>query len=172
MLQRRERGQLAAAPGRFRPAFRAADAKRFARHDRRHGVAGVHADGIHHPGHDLGIRVDIGGGDVPVRSDQDADLTRVAAGQVLELITAEALGLDDHPTLGPAVGNPDHGAFPGHPHGECLDLIDVDARVIANAALGGPAVDVVMHPKTGEHLHRVIVHQYREGDGQFALALP
>src|SRR5207245_10008406 len=33
------------------------------------------------------------------------------------------------------------------------------------------AVDVLLHPTTGERLDVVIVHQHREGDGQFALAL-
>ena len=134
-------------------------------------MAGVHADGVHHPGHDLGVGVDVGGRDVAVGPDHDTDLARIAAGEVLELVSAELLRIDDHPSLGAAVRNSHHGAFPGHPHGKCLDLCQAHVRVVPNTTLGGTAVYVVMDPETAEHLDGVIVHQDREGDDQLTLAL-
>src|SRR5207253_4750467 len=122
MLEGGHRGQHAAAAGGLGAALGTAYAKRLSSHDRRHRMAGVHADGVHHPGHDLGVGVDVGGRDVAVGPDHDTDLARIAAGEVLELVSAELFGIDDHPSLGAAVRNSHHGAFPRHPHGNCLDL--------------------------------------------------
>src|SRR5437868_14789346 len=110
-------------------------------------MAGVHADRVHHPGHDLRVGIDVGCWDIPIGPDQDADLAGVAAGQVLQLVTAQPLGIHDHSTLCSAVGDPDHGALPGHPHRHCPYPIHCDARVIAEATLGWAAIEVVMHPE-------------------------
>src|SRR5205807_8876902 len=74
--------------------------------------------------------------------------------------------------LGASIGDSYHRALPGHPHGERLDLVDVDARVIPDPALGGAPVDVVVHPVAGEHLDGAVVHEHRKSHDQLALALP
>src|SRR5207244_10127508 len=127
----------AGAPG---AASRAAAPTRFAGRDRRHRVAGLHADRVHHPGHDLGVGVDVRSGDVAIRADDDADLARVAAGEILELVAAEILGVDDDATLGATVRNTDHGALPRHPHSQRFDFLASHARVVADPTLGGAAV--------------------------------
>ena len=112
-----------------------------------------------------------GGGNVPLRPDQDLDLGREAAGQTLELLHAELLGVDDHAALATAVRNADDRAFPGHPHGEGLDLVERDVLVVAQATLGGPAAQVVLDAVTGEDLDLAVVHRDREMDGQLAARL-
>ena len=62
------------------PALRAAEADRLAGHDARDRVARVHRVGVHQPGHDLGVRVDVRGGDVPLGADEDLDLGRRSGG--------------------------------------------------------------------------------------------
>ncbi len=76
----------AAAGGRLVATLRAAEADRLAGDDARDGVAGVHRVGVHHPGHDLGVGVDVRGRDVLLGADEDLDLGEEAAGQPLELL--------------------------------------------------------------------------------------
>src|SRR5690606_8166073 len=45
----------------------------------------------------------------------------------------------------------------GHPHGERAHLVDVDARVVAEAALARAARDVVLHAEPVEHLRAPVV---------------
>ena len=74
------------AAGGFVAAFRAADTHGLSRHDRGGGIALVHAVGVHHPGHDLRVRVDVGRRNVAVRTDQWLDFHGVAPGQLLKLL--------------------------------------------------------------------------------------
>ena len=71
-----------------RAADRPADGDRLAGDDARHGVAAVHRDGVHDPGHRLGVGTDIGRRDVGVGADDALELGREAAGQGLELLRA------------------------------------------------------------------------------------
>src|SRR3989304_3339424 len=75
----------AAAARRLAGAAAAADAGRLARDDAGHGVAVVHAVGIHDPGHDAGVRAHVRRRDVAIRAEEDADLGGVAAGEALQL---------------------------------------------------------------------------------------
>ena len=56
----------------------------FARDNGGDAVAGLHGIGVHEPGHDLAVGADVGRGDVAVGADEQADLGRVAPGQVFE----------------------------------------------------------------------------------------
>ena len=85
---------------------------------------------------------------------EDLDLGGEAAGQALELLHAELLGVDDHAALAAAVRDADDGAFPGHPHGEGLDLVEAHVLVVADAALGRAAAEVVLDAIAGEDLDR------------------
>ena len=155
-----------AAGRRLVAALGAAEADRLAGHDAGHRVAGVHRVGVHHPGHDLGVRVDVGGGDVALRTDQDLDLGREAAGQRLDLLQGQLLGIDDDAALAAAEGNADDRALPGHPHREGLDLVERHVLVVADAALRGTAPEVVLDAVAREDLDRAVVHLHREVDGQ------
>jgi len=126
----------------------------------------MHRVGVHHPGHDLRRRVDVGGRDVSLGADEDADLGRVAPGERLELLERELLGVDDDAALAAAVRDPDDRALPGHPHGEGLDLVDADVLVIADAALGRATTEVVLDAVAGEDADRPVVHLDREGHGE------
>src|SRR2546422_158459 len=81
-----------------------------------------------------------------LRADDDADLGGIPAGHVLQLAHRHLLGIADHAALAAAVRDVGRGALPGHPGRQRLDLVEGDAGVIADAALGGTARQVVLHP--------------------------
>ena len=113
----------------------------------------MHGVRVHEPGHDLRGRVDVRRGNVALGPDQDLDLSEEAPAQVLELTARQLLGIDDDAALAAAVGNADDCALPGHPHRECLDLVDAHVLVVADAALGWAAAQVVLDAIALEHLH-------------------
>ena len=164
-------GVDAAAGRRLVAALGAAEADRLAGDDARDRVAGVHRVGVHHPGHDLGVGVDVRRRDVLLGPDQDLDLGEEAPGQALELLLAELLGIDDHAALAAAVRDADDRALPGHPHREGLDLVERDVLVVADAALGRAAAEVVLDAIAGEDLDGAVVHVDREMDGELAARL-
>ena len=84
--------------------------------------------------------------------DEDLDLGEEPAGEVLQLLQRELLGVDDHAALAAAVGDAHDRALPGHPHREGLDLVEADVLVVADAALGRPAAQVVLDAVAGEDL--------------------
>ena len=83
----------------------------------------------------------------------------------------ELLRVDDDAALAAAVRDADDRALPGHPHREGLDLVEGDVLVVADAALGRAAAEVVLDAVAGEHLDRAVVHVDREVDGQLAARL-
>src|SRR5690606_24866350 len=95
---------------------------------------------------------------------------RVTARQALELVHAERERIADDAALRAAEGNVDHGALPGHPCCQRLDLIEAHVLVEADAALGGPPRRVVQHAVPGEHLYLATVHHDRYGDRDLLLA--
>ena len=142
-----------------------AEAHRLAGDHPGHGVAGGDREGVHHPGHGLLVRADVRGGDVLVRADDRQDLGGVAAGQPFDLGTGVAAGVHGDAALGPAVGDVDQGALPGHPHRQGTDLVEVDLRAVAHPALGRAPGDVVLDPVAGQHLHRPVVTAQRDAHG-------
>ena len=142
-----------ASGGRLGATLGATQRDRLARDDAGHGVSRVHRVGVHHPGHDLGIGVDVGCRDVLLGTDEHAQLGREAARQALQLTLGELLGVDHHAALAATERDAHHGALPGHPHGEGLDLVEVDVLVVPDAALGRPADDVVVDAIAGEDAH-------------------
>src|SRR5207249_4903873 len=94
-----------------------------------------------------------------------------ATGQVLELVQGELAGVDRDSALGAAVGDPDRGALPGHEHRERLDQVEVDVRVVADAAFGRAAADVVLDAPAGVDADRAVVVLDREMHRELALDL-
>ena len=137
-----------------------------------HRVARMHGVGVHHPGHDLGIGVDVRGRDVLLGTDEDPELGREPSRQPFQLTLGQLLGVDSHAALAATERDTHHGALPGHPHGEGLDLVQVDVLVVPEATLGGAAHDVVMHPIAREDAHRAVVHLHREVALELPLGLP
>ena len=150
-----------AAAGGFAAAQRAAHLDRLAGHDRRRGIADVHAVGVHHPRHDLIVGVDVGRGHVLVGADRVDDLRDVAPGQRLELAPRHARRVADDAALAAAEGHVRHRALPRHPRGERRDLVERDVGVVADAALGRTERDVVLHAVAGEDLDLAVVHLHR-----------
>jgi hypothetical protein len=105
-----------------------------------------------------------GAGDVLLGTDEDLDLGEEPAAEALELLLRELLRVDDDAALAAAVRDADDRALPGHPHREGLDLVERDVLVVADAALGRAAAEVVLDAIAGEDLHRPVVHVDREMD--------
>jgi hypothetical protein len=171
LAQRLAHAERGAAPGGLLASDRAADVQRFPGHDAEHRVALVHREGVEDPGHDLGGRADVRGRDVHLRPDVVDDLGRVAAGQSLELRHRELLGVADDTPFGAAEGEFHKCAFPGHPHGKRLRLLEGDRRVVADPALGRAPGDVVGDAVGVEDLDRAVVHADGNGHLERLLAL-
>ena len=107
-------GEHAPAGG-FAPAQRAAQADGLAGDDAGGGFAQVGGVGVHHPGHDFFVGIDVRGGDVLGGADDDADFAGVAAGQALEFALGEFARIDANTAFGAAIGHADGGVFDGHP---------------------------------------------------------
>src|SRR5258708_1983995 len=158
-----------ATPGGLHAPFAAADGGRLAGDARRNREAVMHGVGVHDPGHDLGIRVDVWRRDVAVGTDHAGDLRGVAAGEALQLATTELAWVQDDAALGAAKRDVDDGALPRHPHRQSAHLVQRDVGVIADAALGRPAIDVVLNAIAGEHLDASVIHADGKVDGQLTL---
>ena len=91
------------------------------------------------------------------------------ARHAFEFGLAHALRIADHAALAAAKGNVHGGGFPGHPSRERFHFVERDTGVIADAAFGGAARDVVLHAKAGEDFHLAVVHLGRDGNFQDAL---
>src|SRR5258706_15588178 len=116
-----------AASGRLVATLRAAEADRLAGHDARDRVAHVHRVGVHHPGHDLDVRVDVRGRNVLLGADEGRGLWEQPTWQVLQLLLSELLRVDDDATLWAAVRDAEDRALPGRPHARRLELVEPDA---------------------------------------------
>ncbi len=171
MLCRLARHDHHAAARRLAAAERAAHLDRLAGHDRRGGVADVHAVGVHDPRHDLIVGVDVGRGHVLLRADGVDDLGDVAARQRLELAPRHPRRIADDAALAAAERHVRDGAFPGHPRRERRDLVERDVGVIADAALGRAERDVVLHAIAGEDLDLAVVHLDRTRHDDLSLRI-
>ena len=144
---------------------------RLAGDDRRDGLAHVHGVGIHHPGHDLLVGVDVGGGNVFFRPDEFDQFGGVAAGHALDFAHRHFVGIADHAALGAAEGDVDHGALPGHPAGEGADFVERDIGRIADAALCRAARDGVLHAEAGENFEMAVIHLHRDVTDDLAVGI-
>src|SRR3970282_1969868 len=90
------------AGGRLVAPLRTTQADGLAGDDAGDRVPHVHRVGVHDPGHGLGVRVDVRGRDVPLGADEHADLGGEAAGQPLDLMRRQLLGVDDDAALAAA----------------------------------------------------------------------
>ena len=154
------------APGGVAAAGRAADEKRLARHDTGHRTALGHRVRVHDPGHDLLVGAHVGSRDVQIRADHQHDLGGVAPGHVLELLPAHRARVAGHPALRAAIGQLHQGALPAHEHRERRHLRKRDARVVADAALGGAEDRAVMDPVAQKDLGPPVVHSRGHADDQ------
>src|SRR6185437_13470230 len=156
------------APGRFPAPTGAADVDGFAGHDAGDGLTHVHGVGIHDPGHDLLVGIDVGGGHVFFRPDEFDDFGGVAAGHALEFAGGHFFGIADHAALGSAEGDVDDGALPGHPTGESAYFVKIDVGCISDAAFGWAARLRMMHAEPGEDLDAAVIHGNWKVNDEFA----
>src|SRR5690606_37331927 len=64
--------------------------------------ADIHGVGVHHPGHGLGIGVDVGGGDVVHGANDQADFADVTTGDALEFALRVLSGVNSDAPFGTA----------------------------------------------------------------------
>jgi hypothetical protein len=157
-----------AAAGGLDAPERAAERDRLAGDDAGGGGPDVHRVGVHHPGHHLGVGVDVRRGDVLHRADDDADLAGVAARDPLELLHREPRRFAPDAALGAAIGQVHRRVLDRHPGGQRHHLLERHVGVVAHAALAGAARQVVLDAKALEVRDRAVVHLDRDVDDQTA----
>ena len=118
-----------------------------------------------------GVVLTSGAGDVALWANQDRDLREISAAEALKLLAGQLLGVNDDAALAAAVRDAHDRALPGHPHREGFDLVERDVLVVADAALGRAAAEVVLHAVAGVDLDGPVVHLDREVDRQLAARL-
>jgi len=123
----------------------AAQRNRFARHHAGRHIAADHGVAVHHPRHDLFIRVDVRRRNILVRSDDHADLARVAAGQALQFAARQGLRIDADTALGAAVWHVDRRVLDRHPGRQGHHFRQGHVLVEAHAAFTRAARQVVLH---------------------------
>ncbi len=141
-----------AAAGRFLAALRAAHVQRLAGDDLEHLRAFDHAGRIGHPRHHLRVRVNVRRGDVALGAEDRQDHRSEAPGHARQLTLRHAGGVDLDAALAAAVGDVHDRAFPGHHGRKALDLVQVDVRVIPDAALARPTRRRMLHAVALEDL--------------------
>src|SRR5215472_2446797 len=151
----------AAACG-FTAAARPANVDRLAGDNSRHRLPHVHGIGVHHPGHGLFVRVDIGCGYIFLGAEEFDQLRGVAARQLLQFGERQFFGINNNASLGTAEGNVDYGAFPRHPAGKSAHLVEGDVGRVAHAALGRSAGNGMLYAETGEDFEGPVVHRHRD----------
>ncbi len=157
-----ERDDRDAAAGRFDAPARAADLERLAGDDARRVLAHVHRVGVHDPRHVLRRRVDVGRGHVFVGPDHFDQLGGVAARDPFDLRHRERRRIAGDAALSAAERQVDDSALPGHPEGQRGHLVERDAGMEADAALGRAAREVVLHAIARVHLDAAVVALERD----------
>jgi len=127
---------------------------------------------IHHPGHDLGVRVDVGRGHVDVRADELGVRTRIGAAQALQFAAGQFLRVAHHAALPAAKRQVQQGALPGHPGCQGTHGVDSLIGVETDAALGGAFRVVVLDAEGLEDPDGAVIHAYGDMDVHFAHRLP
>ena len=158
---------MPAAGGRL-PAVGPLERDRLAGDDRRR-VAVQLAVLVHHPGHHLGVRVDVGRHDVALRAEHLLDLVHERARDRLELVRRELVGRAVDPALRAAERNADDRGLPRHQRRERAGLVEVDLGVVADAALVRPARAVVLDAEAREDVQAPVGEPDRDLDLDLAV---
>ena len=157
-----------APSGGFDAAFGAADDQRFAGDDARNRLTHVHRVRIHEPRHRLRIGVDVGSGNVFVRTDDFDQFCGIPARDTLELALREFGRVAGDAAFTAAERQIDDRAFPRHPKGERRHFVQRHAGVETDAALGRAARETVLDAITGVHLEFTIVALERNREDDLA----
>ena len=91
---------------------------------------------------------------------------------MLQLVGGERAGIHVDAAFGAAVGQAHDAALPRHEHGQGAHGVQVQPGLVAQAALGGAAADVVMHAIASEDADPSVVQLDREVHHELALDLP
>jgi hypothetical protein len=138
---------------------------------RHHGRAEAVVLGVlvHDPGHFLRARAHVGRGDVAVGPDDVVQFVDKLAGDPLEFAPAERERIDGDASFGAAVGQIDHGRFPGHQRCQRAHFVEIDLRMKPQPPLHRPPRIVVLHAVADERSQLAVVHLDRDLDLHLAL---
>src|SRR6185503_17264671 len=101
----------------------------------------------------LFVCVNVGRGDVAIRTDDWRVLKRIAPCEPLEFVLRKALRIANYAAFASTIRYADSRALPRHPRCECFDFIERYVWVITNATFGWTTRDIVLHTITFEYLH-------------------
>ena len=158
-----------AAAGGFIAAERAAKAHGLTGDDARDKIPARHAIRIHDPGHDLGIGVDVGRRDVLPGADDGQNSACVPPREMFDFVGRHLLGVAGDAAFAAAERNIHHGAFPGHPRGESLNLVERHPGMEANAPFGRAARGVVLDAVAFKATDFAVVHPHGHRDRENTL---
>ena len=127
---------------------------------------------VHHPGHHLGVGVDVRRRDVPGWPEHLLHLVHERASDLLELRALELIGGAVDTTLGAPEGNPGHRGLPGHQRSQRADLVDIDLGVEADAALVGAPGAVVLDAIARVDVDLAVGELHRDLHGDLAVRRP
>jgi len=132
---------------------------------------------VHHPGHHLGVGVDVGRRDVTRRPEDLLDLVDERPRDLLDLVALELRRVAVDAALRATERDADDRGLPRHELRERADLVEVDVRVVAHAALVRAARPVVLDAVPGVdvdlpvglahghlHLHLAVVGRHHRPD--------
>ena len=171
LLENEFRGKNHAASRRRSAPLGSAQFHRFARYDARTGLAVEHIICIENPCHRLGVRIDVGRGNIRIGADDLRYRIGIAARKPAKFSFGKLGRIHPDAALCPAVGNIYDRAFQRHPGGESLHLVEADVLMKADASFVGTADIGMLHPPALEHLYRAVVHFHGQVHLHFALGI-
>src|SRR5258705_11700129 len=101
----------------------------------------MHGVGIHDPGHNLLVGVDVRTGHIFFRTQDLHQFRSVPSAVALQFTLGHLVWTANHPTSCAAERDVYQGPFPGHPPRECTRLVKGQGGAVTNATLGWPALD-------------------------------
>ena len=147
-----------AAAGGIAAAQAAAQGNRLAGDHAGGGFAQVDGIGIHHPGHDLFVGVDVGRGDVLAGADDDPDLAGVAARQAFQFTAGQLTRIDADAALRATIRHVDCRVLDRHPGRQRHHLGQGHVLVKTHPALAGTTGNIVLHAIAFEVHDATVIH--------------
>ena len=123
---------------------------------------------VHHPGHDLRVRVHVGRRDVPLRADLLADALDEPPRHALQFAGGKQAGVHGDAALGPAEGQIDQRCLPRHERSQGADVFGIHRRMVTEAAFHGAARGIVLDAVSRKNRQFSIVALDGHGNVMFA----
>src|SRR5437763_16136627 len=129
-------------PGSFSASMGAAQFERLPGDHSRDRMAHMHGVGIHDPGHDLLVRINVRTGNIFFRTQDLHELRSVPSGESLEFTLGQVVWIANHPTSGTTERDIHQSTFPCHPTCECSCLVKRELGAVRDTTLGWSAIEL------------------------------